>query len=353
MADDERALSIARKRRGVIRASITRLDTRLTELEGKDTLTMADESSELEGKDTLIMADESSAQNILQKLSSLDADFRSHHLAVVDLIAEDAIEGEQVDRDRHDDRVNDLTTRIQQLCAQATGAPAASATSEVSPYKFLSKRLRHIEAKVMHVVDAIDSLPPESGSDTCLLRQHEERLGVLETELQDASRGILSLEHDDANLSEQESTISQSLFDIRLRIKRLLSHPVKTASPPVEGEGGVKLPKLSVPPFDGNVVNWRSFWEQFRVSVHDKPKLSNVEKLAYLKHALNDGSARHVVEGLSGSGDHYKETVDCLRKRYDRPRLIHKAHVRAILETPPLKDSNGRESCVESHGART
>ena len=149
MADDERALSIARKRRGVIRASITRLDTRLTELEGKDTLTMANESS---------------AQNILQKLSSLDADFRSHHLAVVDLIAEDAIEGEQVDLDRHDDRVDDLTTRIQQLCAQATGAPAASATSEVSPCKFLSKRLRHIEAKVMHVVDAIDSLPPESGS---------------------------------------------------------------------------------------------------------------------------------------------------------------------------------------------
>ena len=72
-------------------------------------------------------------------------------------------------------------------------------------------------------------------------------------------------------------------------------------------------------------------------------KLSNVEKLAYLKHALNDGSARHVVEGLSGSGDHYKEAVDCLRKRYDRPRLIHKAHVRAILETPPLKDGNGRE----------
>ena len=49
------------------------------------------------------------------------------------------------------------------------------------------------------------------------------------------------------------------------------------------------------------------------------------------------------MEGLSNSGDDYKEAIDCLRKRYDRPRLIHQAHVRAILEAPALKEGNGKE----------
>ena len=32
-----------------------------------------------------------------------------------------------------------------------------------------------------------------------------------------------------------------------------------------------------------------------------------------------------------------------LQKRYDRPRLLHQVHVRAIIEAPTLKDGNGRE----------
>ena len=50
-----------------------------------------------------------------------------------------------------------------------------------------------------------------------------------------------------------------------------------------------------------------------------------------------------VVEGLSSSGDQYQEAIDCLKKRFDRPRLIHQAHVSAIMEAPALKHGNGRE----------
>ncbi len=98
-----------------------------------------------------------------------------------------------------------------------------------------------------------------------------------------------------------------------------------------------------MPTFDGNLINWRSSWEQFVISIHERSSLSDAEKLAYLKHALKDGSARQVVEGLSGSGENYKEAIDCLHARFDRPRLIHQAHVRSIIEAPALKDGNSRE----------
>ena len=179
-------------------------------------------------------------------------------------------------------------------------------------------------------------------TDTCLLRQYESRLGDLRSELENISLEILSLEDDDDKLSDLEAKLSKDIFDNCLEIRCRLQGVPRDSPTPVE-KGGLKLPKLDVPTFDGSVVNWRSFWEQFTISVHSQTKLSNTEKLAYLKHAIKEGSARYVVEGLSGSGDHYSEAVECLRKRYDRPRLIHQAHVRAILEAPALKDGNGRE----------
>ncbi len=79
------------------------------------------------------------------------------------------------------------------------------------------------------------------------------------------------------------------------------------------------------------------------VSVHGRSDVSNAEKLVYLRHALKDGSAKHVVEGLSRSGEHYAEAIECLKARFSRPRLIHQAHVRMIVDAPGLKDGNGRE----------
>ena len=93
----------------------------------------------------------------------------------------------------------------------------------------------------------------------------------------------------------------------------------------------------------GTFINWTTFWEQFTTSIHDRTNLSDSEKVAYLKHALKDGPAKHVIDGLSGSGDHYSEAIECLRKQYDRPRLIQQANVRVILDAQAIKDGCGKE----------
>ena len=79
------------------------------------------------------------------------------------------------------------------------------------------------------------------------------------------------------------------------------------------------------------------------VAVHNCSRLSNAEKLVYLQQALKGGTAKNAIEGLSRSSDNYDEAIQCLKARYDRPRLIHQAHVKAILEAAPLKDGTGRE----------
>ena len=74
--EGKHALSTACKPRGVVQASIIRLDSRVTELESKEDLTIVDRLA---------------AQHLLQKLKSLDAEFKSYHPAVVDLTEEDAL----------------------------------------------------------------------------------------------------------------------------------------------------------------------------------------------------------------------------------------------------------------------
>lgn len=116
-------LSTHKKRRGVARASLTRLGTRLGELEGRtDAPTALD-----------------NARRMLQRLESLDAEFKTHHLALVDLIEdEETLSGEQVILDTHDDEIAHLAERIQQvISASSRSSGHAHSTSNLT--KSLSK----------------------------------------------------------------------------------------------------------------------------------------------------------------------------------------------------------------------
>ena len=60
------------------------------------------------------------------------------------------------------------------------------------------------------------------------------------------------------------------------------------------------------------MLNWTSFWEQFKVSIHSKDQLSVAEKLNYFRHVVKDGTAKHVIERLTGSVNNYAEVVRTL-----------------------------------------
>ena len=63
--------------------------------------------------------------------------------------------------------------------------------------------------------------------------------------------------------------MEEALFELRVTIKRLLKN-IKSESTVDKEKGlsGVKLPKISVPKFDGKVLNRKSFSEQFDDTIH-------------------------------------------------------------------------------------
>ena len=102
--------------------------------------------------------------------------------------------------------------------------------------------------------------------------------------------------------------IEKEIFECSLCIKELLQSskdpPTTSTTSTTSDSSGVKLPKLDIATFSGNVLEWHTFWEQFRVSVHDRP-ISDAEKLVYLRQALKNGTTKNIIEGLSRSGEHY------------------------------------------------
>ena len=98
-----------------------------------------------------------------------------------------------------------------------------------------------------------------------MLEQNDQQINGFKFELFDVSRSILSLGEDTSGLAEQESRLSQVIFDTCLQIRQLLQTP-----PPVMYKEGIKLPKIDVPRFDKDIMNWNSFWEQYEVSIHSR-----------------------------------------------------------------------------------
>ena len=72
----------------------------------------------------------------------------------------------------------------------------------------------------------------------------------------------------------------------------------RASSPKTMAPTSVKLPKIRVPTFDDNVLDWSTFWYQFNVAIHSSTQLSDSQKLVYPKEAVKNCPAKSVIEGL-------------------------------------------------------
>ena len=264
-----------------------------------------------------------------KRLESLDREFREYHSSIVDLLDdgdETAALTEQETLDQHDDEMATLTADLQSLIDACGSTTTRTPAVHDSPsYKLSSKRLAVLNENLTHIVDEVDKAPSLK-PDVCLLHHYEEQLTDIKKELHDVSTTLLSLDlpGDDELMAKQKELVKIRSLNT-LKVKRLLSSssdPPPSSTLPPKDSSNIKLPKLDVSSFSGNILHWQSFWERFTISVHEQPSLSNSEKLVYLQQSLKKGSANHVIDSLSHTGDNYPEAIVSLRSHYDRPHLI-------------------------------
>ena len=156
------AFSSHKKKRGTTRAYITRINTRLRELEDAPDLP----------------ATISHAQRLIAKLKTLSEEFKVHHFAVIDFIDdedEEELASQQSMLDTLDDQI---TARLEELAARRP--PGVDKVANVT---FNCKRLKYLERAFASVSENLSSL--DTG-----LQQH---LQDLKKELSDVHQTSLSL----------------------------------------------------------------------------------------------------------------------------------------------------------------
>ncbi len=137
--------------------------------------------------------------------------------------------------------------------------------------RIINRKLAHVERTLQSIYDSVSALDPEA-PDKHLVKQYEEQLSDIKSNLNTIHSDLLSLEIEDTDeLYTNHLGLERLLFECSLKVRRLTADAEPVARDPVardkrSGAGeheGVKLPKIEVPMFDGNILNWRRFWEQF------------------------------------------------------------------------------------------
>ncbi len=99
----------------------------------------------------------------------------------------------------------------------------------------------------------------------------------------------------------------------------------------------VQLPKLHLPTFDGNLMNWAQFWAQFKAAVDSNPDLSQEHKLAYLRDAITDPSVKALLFSGAERDGLYDEVVKVLHQRFDKKRTIHANYCHTLTNLSAVK----------------
>ena len=151
------------------------------------------------------------------------------------------------------------------------------------------------------------------------------------------SRYELSLEDEDAILND--ITTAADFRDSARKVRTLATEKFKELSGDSDNKSAahvssfsmtyVKLPKVNLPVFNGDVLQWQSFWDQFVAAV-DSTDLPDVSKFSYLRASL-EGEPKAAIQGLSLTSAHYASACKILKDRFGRKETIIFTQIQMLL----------------------
>ena len=94
-------------------------------------------------------------------------------------------------------------------------------------------------------------------------------------------------EQDQAMIDQSDYTLRVSVVIHKLNAALVVPPIIGVPSvPALPVPASIKLPKLDIRQYEGDVTEWNSFWELYSVSVHDRNDIQPIQKFSYLKNLL-------------------------------------------------------------------
>ena len=92
----------------------------------------------------------------------------------------------------------------------------------------------------------------------------------------------------------------------------------------------VRLPKITLPQFNGDIKRYQAFRQCFKSSVDENESLSDIHKPNYLISSL-EGQAFKALEGLDIMAENYANAKKVLKDRFGKTQQIISAHMKELL----------------------
>ncbi|KRZ07153.1 hypothetical protein T11_7790 [Trichinella zimbabwensis] len=108
-----------------------------------------------------------------------------------------------------------------------------------------------------------------------------------------------------------------------------------------------KLQPLSTPQFDGDILQFKSFWGQFEASVNSRKELNDFTKFGHLRWCLSDAVLK-AIKGVAVNTENYAGIIQTLKDKFHcvedvvENHLLEECSDRGAAELTRLHDELNR-----------
>lgn len=228
--------------------------------------------------------------------------------------------------------------------AASTSQPSSSqsANHQLSNFQLLRRKEMILKMDINAVIQVILETSKSPSNNIIRMENRVQKLNGYMESCSEVREEIIALIPDDEVAEEAQKWIDyQRVFDTALDIaqeyisRQAISKADEqtTSSSAEHKQSHLKLPKLELSKFDGDVLKFQNFWDQFEVAIHDNDNVPSVKKFTYL-HSVLEGIAYHTIGGFEVTSADYQHAVDALKHRFGRKRIIISSLVKSIIQLP-------------------
>ncbi|XP_031351735.1 uncharacterized protein LOC116177021 [Photinus pyralis] len=104
----------------------------------------------------------------------------------------------------------------------------------------------------------------------------------------------------------------------------------------------IKLPKITIPVFDGTMLKWPTFYDLFSALVHNNSSLANIHKFQYLISFVQ-GEPLNLIKSIQTTDANYLIAFNTLVNRYQNKRILAASYWHEIYNVPSMKTSSYKD----------
>lgn len=218
--------------------------------------------------------------------------------------------------------------QIQAMATQAAQAKCYKVKRAAVKGKL--ERLRKYVKDLQVNENSVDEAKCRIARDENIIQDFEEYQAILESLEADPDCEVERETFENTYYSAM-GTALKKIRDYEASLTPQPGQPIQQAAAQPVTTARISLPKIDLPHFDGKHEDWLPFKEMFQSLVHHNDNIDAVQKLHYLRTALN-GSAAKLIDTLPLTAQSYDTAWDLLNERYQNTKVILQHLLQSLVD---------------------